>query len=63
MKNIKEYNVVLLGIALLLIAILSLKSAMDIKNLKVENENLNKKVNELMTENHFTKLEGKYESR
>lgn len=61
MKNIKEYNVVLLAIALLLIAILSLKSAMDIKNLKVENENLNKKVNELMTENHFIKLEGKYE--
>lgn len=61
MKNIKEYNVVLLAIALLLIAILSLKSAMDIKNLKVENENLNKKVNELMIENHFTKLEGLYE--
>lgn len=61
MKNIKEYNVVLLAIALLLIAILSLKSAMDIKNLKVENENLNKKVNELMIDNHFTKLEGKYE--
>lgn len=56
MKILKKYNLLFLAIAILLISILSLISAIEIRDLK-------KEIKDLKVEEHFIKiaLEGLYE--
>lgn len=63
MKILKNYNVLFLAIAMLLIAILTLMNAIEIKDLKIANEDLRKEIKNLKIEDHYINiaLEGLYE--
>ena len=63
MKILKNYNILFLAIAMLLIAILTLMNAIEIKDLKIANEDLRKEIKNLKIEDHYINiaLEGLYE--